>query len=139
MLSGTAGCQLAPGRAGGLVCPWHCVYLELLIHIHKHDHINRLPQLQALSPPSTGTSSPFPFQMSRYLCSSIRSAPWLRMGKWLEKGKRQRMGEAMSLEAVTDTHCHHNHLQSHVLKMNRRHLLNRSMSSAGKACSPRHR
>ena len=41
------------------------------------------------------------------VCSSIHLAPQLRTGNWLEKAKRQRTGESMSPELVTDTHCHH--------------------------------
>lgn len=62
------------------------------------------------------------------------SAPtpaWLRTEKWLEKGKRQRMGESMSLELVTDIHCHHSALQSSALKVNHRLLL--EGSNAGRS------
>jgi len=138
-LSGTAGCWQAAGPAGGFVHPRHCsqgVYLELLICIHKHDHVNWLLRPQPLSPPSAGTSSPFPSQMSRYLCFSLYSAPWPRMEKQLEKGKKQRMGESTSLEPVTDTHCHH-------LCSAKKHLENKLKRSSGgeqelcrKPCSP---
>lgn len=100
----------APGWAGGFVPLQLCsrgVYLELLIRIHKHDHVNCLLRLQLPSPLSAGTSSPFPSQMSRCVCSSFHSAPRLRTENWLEEGKRQRMDESTSLEPETDTHFHH--------------------------------
>lgn len=104
-------------------CSWG-VYLELLIRIHKHDHVNCLLRLQSPSPLRAGISSPFPPQMSRCVCSSIRSAPRLRTEKWLEEGERQRMGESTSLEPETDTHLHHLHSA-------KQHLENREHTASG--------